>query len=357
MHFHWVQDDVRQMPKDNLLHWLENYTWPYEAKFQDQQYSAERAQKFAQELLRVGTLGGAVYCSIHEHSVSDALEHFVGDFIAGNVLMTMNSPDYLLQSEEEALESVQNLSAKYREQYALTPRFAITTSDTVMIQARQLIEDTGSFIQTHLSETKNEIDFVMQIYREREGFKDVVDYTDIYDRCSLLGERTIMGHGIHLSERELKRLAQTNTLIAHCPTSNAPVEEQGLGSGLFDFERCEDYGVNWALATDIGAGPYLSMFDVIRSFVEQNANIGQLNATYTKAIYRATRAGEKFLHPERIQGTFTPGRLAQMIMVPIAQEWKKLGSEELLHNIIAEKQREDLENLVSHTWYKNRFLF
>ena len=91
IHFHWVQNDVREMPKDNLLDWLKNHTWPTEANYQNEQYSQKKAIEFSKALIQAGTLSGAVYGSIHEHSVNHAHEYFPGDFIVGNVQMTMNS--------------------------------------------------------------------------------------------------------------------------------------------------------------------------------------------------------------------------------------------------------------------------
>ena len=101
IHFHWVQNDVREMPKDNLLDWLKNHTWPTEANYQNEQYSQKKAIEFSKALIQAGTLSGAVYGSIHEHSVNHAHEYFPGDFIVGNVQMTMNSPDDLLQQKEK----------------------------------------------------------------------------------------------------------------------------------------------------------------------------------------------------------------------------------------------------------------
>lgn len=270
MHFHWVQDDVRLMPKNNLLKWLSKYTWPYEHKFRSKSYSRARARVFSEELLSEGTIGGAVYASIHPHSVEHALDSFIGDYTVGNVLMTMNSPDYLTMSEEESLKHIEFLSKKYKTSYCLTPRFAPTTSPHVMKEGIKLCLPNKSFVQTHLSETLDEIKYVLELYKKIPGFEDVENYLEIYDRCGLLSPKTIMGHGIYLSNDEWKTLSKTKTSVAHCPTSNAPRTEKGLGSGLFDFKKADRHGVRWALATDIGGGPFLSMIDVIRSFVDQN---------------------------------------------------------------------------------------
>ena len=119
MHFHWVQDDVRLMPKENLLDWLKNYTWPYEHKYRDKNFSKTKSKIFSQELASVGTIGGGCYGSIHGHTVDHALKNFKGDFIVGNVLMTMNSPDYLIQSKKSAVNLVNKKSTKYSHNLSL----------------------------------------------------------------------------------------------------------------------------------------------------------------------------------------------------------------------------------------------
>ena len=139
-----------------------------------------------------------------------------------------------------------------------------------MKEGAQFALKHGCFIQTHLSETKQErLSMFLSLYRQIEGFNKVKSYSEIYNKCDLLGPRTIMGHGIYLSDEELKMLSKSKAAIAHCPTSNAPVRDRGLGSGLFDFEKAEKAKINWALGSDIGGGPFLSMFDVINSFVSK----------------------------------------------------------------------------------------
>ncbi len=356
MHFHWVQDDVRLMPKDSLLEWLSKYTWPYEMKFKSKKYSKQKAKKFSKELLSVGTLGGAIYASIHGHTVDDALENFVGDYIAGNVLMTMNSPKGLSQTREQALTLIESLSAKWGKAYAMTPRFAPTTHPDVMKAGAWLAKKRGSFIQTHLSESENEIDYVLEMYKKMEGFEKTDNYTDIYRKCGVLGSKTIMGHGIHLSKGELETLAKTKTVIAHCPTSNAPVKDKGLGSGLFDFRKTEKAGVRWALASDIGGGPFLSMFDVMQSFVQQNAKAKVKGATYTKALFRATRAGAEVLGLSKKAGALEEGFNANFIFVPTP---KGKTPEEALTNLHKpfKAKREKSLSVVSEAYFNGEVVY
>lgn len=356
MHFHWVQDDVRQMPKDSLLGWLEKYTFPTEMKFAEKSYAEKRAKEFFERIIRTGTMGGACYSSIHEHAIVAAMKHVKGDFVIGNVLMNMNSPAELTQSEDAALKLTQKLIKRFGKRHALTPRFAITTTPKVMLEGSKMADKAKTFKQTHLSETPQEIDFVLSIYQKLPGFEKVKSYTEIYEKTGMLGKRSLMGHGIHLSEKELKTLHKTDTAVIHCPTSNAPWEERGLGSGLFDFKKTEKYKVRWALGSDIGGGPILSMFDVMRSFVDQNEKAGIKEATYIKALYRSTLAGAEILEQKKA-GNLDKNKEANFMVVPVKH--LPTSAEQLLASIIApyENQREQYDDLPQAVYYQGKKLF
>ena len=328
LHFHWVQDDVRKMPKDSLLTWLKDYTWPMEKKFSSKLYTKNKAKKFNRDLIDVGTLSGACFGSIHEHSVIEARNYFPEDIILGNVLMTMHSPDYLIQSPQEAVSLVKNLSRRYKQNYAVTPRFAITAQPDVMARVADIGRKNNSFIQSHLCETKEEIEFVLDIFSKFPGFNKVKTYTEVYKKSGILGAKTIMGHGIHLNNDELKMLSKTKTAIAHCPSSNAPVKQLGLGSGLFNFKKVEKAKIRWAFGSDIGAGPYLSMIDVINSFIRQNKN--NSSANYVKAIYRSTLAGAEILEKSHKFGSFEEGKDGSFLTLPLPRLPRSSTVESLL---------------------------
>ena len=359
MHFHWVQDDVRMMPKANLLKWLENYTFPSEAKFKNKTFARKASKKFFDRLVKTGTLGGACYSSVHEHALEYAMNDVTGDFIIGNVLMTMNSPKNLTQTKSEALGIVDRLATKYKSRYALTPRFAIATDAETMKESGKIAKKQKSFIQSHLSETKNEIDFVTSIYKEMKSFKNIKTYTDIYKKVGLLTSRTIMGHGIHLSPGELDILATTKTAIAHCPTSNAPHKELGLGSGLFDFKKVEKKGVAWALGSDIGGGPYLSMFDVMRSFVDQNKRAKVAGATYTKALFRATKAGADILKVGKTKGNLSRGMEANFLVIDDFKLKPKDTAESILERVVTKlkKERKEYDSVPDKVIYQGEIIY
>ncbi|MAX67002.1 MAG: amidohydrolase family protein [Bacteriovoracaceae bacterium] len=359
MHFHWVQDDVRQMPKADLLHWLENYTFPAETKFANKAYTKKKAKVFFKRLVQTGTLGGACYSSIHPHATEEAFEHAVGDFVIGNVLMTMNSPKSLTQTKKEALDSVKFLAKKYKQNYALTPRFAIATDPQTMLATGAIAKKNKSFIQSHLSETQGEISFVTNLYKELEGFEKIKSYTEIYKKVGLLTPKTIMGHGIHLSVEELQLLKGTQTAIAHCPTSNAPIRQKGLGSGLFNFKKIERYGLRWALGSDIGGGPFLSMFDVMRSFVEQNKKAGVSGANYKKALYRATLAGAEILQKDKKLGNLNPLKEANFLVLPKINSQLKMNPESILEFYVkkGQKNRAKFDDLVEKVFYQGKLIY
>lgn len=359
MHFHWVQDDVREMPKDNLLKWLDNYTFPTERKYKNKNYAKKKAKFFFDRLRSVGTLGGACYSSIHEHALEYAMDEVEGDFIIGNVLMTINSPKYLTQTKREAIELVSKFAKKYKSKYALTPRFAIATDPETMKETSKIAKKEKTFMQSHLCETKNEIDFVTSLYRGIKGFEKIKSYTEIYKKVGMLGPKSIMGHGIHLTNEEIEMLAKTNTAIAHCPTSNAPIKENGLGSGLFNFKKIEKMGIRWAMGSDIGGGPVLSMFDVIRSFIDQNKKANVKGATYKKALYRSTLAGAELLKLQKSCGNLEIGKDANFIVLPKLKVSKEDTIETVFEKYIktGRKDRLKYDNLIDKVFYKGSLIF
>ena len=357
MHFHWVQDDVRLMPKASLLEWLEKYTFPSEAKFKNKSYARKKAQHFFKRLVSVGTLGGACYSSVHDHALDEAMEAVVGDVLVGNVLMTQESPKSLQQTAVKAITAAKRGMKKYGNKYVLTPRFAIATDPHTMKETASQADKKKIFKQSHLSETPGEIDFVLGQYRGMKGFEKVKSYTEIYHKTGMLGPRSLMGHAIHVGPDELKLLKKTKTVLVHCPTSNAPIKERGLGSGLFDFKKTEKAGVRWALGSDIGGGPFLSMLDVMASFVAQNRRAKDSGATFIKALYRATLAGAEILGVDKRTGSLKRGKEANFVVLDCPKGAYK-DAEGLLHALIGQtKKREHYDQKVRGTFWQDEALF
>lgn len=352
MHFHWVQDEVRDMPKASLLEWLEKYTFPKEAAFADEDFAEEKAAFFWKRILATGTIGGLCYSSIHQTALEAAMRHAPEHFRVGNVLMTMNSPEALTQSDREAMELNSWASRTFGQRHVTSPRFAPTTGPDVISAASFAADGIGGFAQTHMCETQQEIDWVLSIYRDMPGFEDIDSYIQVYERTGFLGPKTVLGHCIHLSDAEWQLMAETDTVVASCPTSNGPLEERGLGSGLFDYRRADQEGVRWALASDIGGGPYLSMLDVMASFVRQNRAVGNESANFNRALFRSTQMGATILGLGESKGSFSAGKDLDYISVEASEEQLALGdADTVLAGVILpyETQRDVYDSLVRKT--------
>lgn len=300
LHLHWVQNRVKGSFQESLLPWLQNHIWPEEARFQDPEYAEAQVKEFYQELSACGTIAAMIYSSIHPHACHLAHAHSYGHMIVGDVVMTQNSPEYLLQDEPTALQQVQDLGAQYGDRYAVTPRFAITCGETCLEGLAEAASKNNNWIQTHLSENTDEIAWV------KELFPNAAHYTDVYDRAGLLTERTVLGHCIHLSDSELRLLEARGVGIAHCPTSN-----QALRSGRMPLERIRETRIPFALATDIGGGPFLGMLDVMKAFMDEHAAYTRVTAT--EALFRATLAGAQILQMDHCLGSLTVGKNASFV--------------------------------------------
>jgi guanine deaminase len=232
--------------------------------------------------------------------------------IAGKVLMDRNAPAALRDSVQQGYDESKTLIARWhgkaRHLYAVTPRFAASSTPEQMEMAGALWhEHPGTYLQSHVSENRAEVSWVKELYPERSG------YLDIYDHFKQLGPRSIYGHGIWLTERELERCHDSGTAIAHCPTSN-----QFLGSGLFNVANAmkADRPVRVGLATDIGAGTSFSMLQTLNEAYK----VAQLNGNALSAghaFYLATRGTAKALYLEDKIGSIAAGMEADIIVLDL----------------------------------------
>ncbi|MGC1779982.1 MAG: guanine deaminase [Xanthobacteraceae bacterium] len=255
-HIHFPQTQVIASYGAQLLEWLEKYTFVEEQKFGDPAHAARIAEFFLDELARNGTTTAVAYCSAHPDS-ADALftaasRRGVG-VIAGTAIMNRNGPDGLLEPARDAIAASRQLIRHWhrngRLRYAITPRFAITSTDEQLAAAGALLEEFPTVLmQTHLAENHDEIAAVRRLFPKDPS------YTAVYARFGLLGPRSLMGHCIHLDDGEVALLADSRSVAVFCPTSNL-----FIGSGLFNYERLAKSGVRIALATDVGGGTSYSM--------------------------------------------------------------------------------------------------
>ncbi len=254
-HIHLPQTRVIASYGAQLMEWLERYTFVEEAKYDQPAIAEAGARFFLEELLRNGTTTAAIYGSVHPQSIEALFAESIRRgtaMIAGKVMMDRNAPEILCDTAQSSYDESKALIARWhgksRQRYAVTPRFAITSTPAQLKAAGALLKEyDGLYLQTHLSESDSEIAATLALY------PDATDYTDIYDRFGLLGPRSLFGHCLHLSERELDRLSETDSVAVFCPTSNL-----FLGSGLADRQRLLGK-VRLGLATDVGGGTSYSM--------------------------------------------------------------------------------------------------
>lgn len=313
LHVHYPQTEMIAAYGEQLLGWLNKYTFPTEAKFKNSEYAQKIAAFFLEELLRNGTTTALVLTTVFCESVDafflEAQQRNLR-MIAGKVMMDRNAPDYLLDTAKTSYEESQKLIQKWHQKdrllYAVTPRFAITSTPEQLTLAGQLIaEYPDIYLHTHLSENTQELKFTAELY------PDCLDYLDVYERFNLVTSRSIFAHGIYLSDSEFNRLSQTQSTIAFCPTSNL-----FIGSGLFKLNQAKSSHspIPVGLGTDVGAG---SSFSLLRT-AHEAYKVTHLQETVfsgLQGLFLATLGGAKALSLDDKIGNFEIGKEADFIVV------------------------------------------
>ncbi|MBC7204126.1 MAG: guanine deaminase [Pusillimonas sp.] len=315
-HVHYPQLPIIGAYGAQLIDWLNTYTFVAEQRYDDLSYAGQVSRVFLDELARNGTTTAAVYCTVHPNSVEaffqEASERKLR-MIAGKMLMDRNAPEALLDTPQsgydDSLALMEKWHGKGRLSYAISPRFAPTSTEAQLEAAGALWKSYPSaYMQTHVSENKNEIEWMRELFPER------ANYIDVYAHYGLTGPRALFGHAIHMEEAEWKRLAETDSSVIHCPTSNT-----FLGSGLFNFGRaCQPpaplSAVRTGLATDVGGGTSLCM---LKSMGEayKVAQLSGYSLSAAKAFYLATRGAATALHLENTIGSITKGMEADLVVM------------------------------------------
>ena len=310
-HLHYPQTDMIASPAPGLLPWLETYTFPTERQFGDSVHARATAEFFLDELLRCGTTTAMVYCTVHPESVDAffaASEARNLRMVAGKVLMDRNCPDFLRDTAEggvrDSEELIQRWHKRGRALYAITPRFAPTSSEAQLQLAGELATAyPDTFIQTHVSENQEEVAWVKSLFPKARS------YLDVYDGYGMMRPRAMFGHCIWLDGQDFARMAETKSAAAICPTSNF-----FLGSGLFDFEMADAAGVLQALATDVGGGTSFSMLQTMNEAYK----VARLKGSYLPAaqmFYMATLGAARSMQLEDKIGSFAPGLEADFIVL------------------------------------------
>ena len=313
-HVHYPQLEMIAAYGTQLLDWLNRYTFPVELKYRDIDYATEQAGRFLDQLLANGTTTAMVFATSSVNSVdaffTESLRRNLR-MVSGKVLMDRHAPDELCDSAQSAYDDSSALINKWRGKgrlgYAVTPRFAPTSTDAQLEVAGALIKENGdAYLHTHLSENVDEIAWVGELFPDRQG------YLEAYDHYGLVTDRSVFAHGIHLSEAEMDRLHECGSAVCHCPSSNL-----FLGSGLFPLKRLQKAGVTVTMGTDVGGGTSLSML----STQGDAYKIQQLAGNLLKpldAFYMATLAGAKALGLDDRIGALIEGYEADMVLIDLA---------------------------------------
>ena len=310
-HIHYPQTEIIAAYGEQLLQWLEKYTFPTERKFKDPAYARKIAEQFLNELLRVGTTTALVFGTVHKESVEaffEACEQRNLRMIAGKVMMDRNAPDYLMDCPQSSYEDSKSLIEKWhnrgRLRYAVTPRFAPTSSDEQLQKAGQLLREYPDiYMHTHLSENLDEVAWVKELFPQCDN------YLDVYDRAGLLGRRSVFAHCIHLCDSEWQRMQDTQSGIAFCPTSNL-----FLGSGLFNLNRATESGINVGLGTDVGGGTSFSLLQTLNEAYKVLQMRGD-TLSVLKMFYLATLGGAETLDLSDKIGNFEVGKEADFVVL------------------------------------------
>ena len=250
-HVHMPQLEVIASYGTELLHWLETYTFPSELRYADPEVCRVGSARFLDALLAHGTTAAVVFPTVHKAS-ADALfaaaEERGMRVIAGKCLMDRNAPPGLTDTVDSAERDSEALIARWhgkgRLAYAHTVRFAPTSSDAQLALAgRLLAAHPGTYLQTHVAENRDELNWVAEL------FPDARSYLDVYARHGLIGKRSVLAHGVWFDAEDRAVLGRAGAQIAHSPSSNL-----FLGSGLCDWRALEDAGAAVSLASDVGGG-------------------------------------------------------------------------------------------------------
>jgi guanine deaminase len=312
-HIHFPQYRMLAAPGKDLLDWLTRFTFPEESRFASAEYAAAAAEIFLDRLASHGTTAALAFSSVHKtcaEALFAAAEKRGMALITGKTMMDRNAipavHDDPATGARESEELYRSWHGKGRLRYAVTPRFAVTSTDAQLQVSGELLGGLpGALMQTHLSESPGEIALVKQLFPRAK------DYTDVYDGFGLLGPRSLFAHGIHLSERECARLSESGSTVVHCATSNT-----FLGSGLMSmpYMRKRERPVHLGLATDVGGGTSYSMLMTLGETYKVQMLSGH-KPTATELFRMATRGNAERLRIDADTGSIEPGKYADLVVL------------------------------------------
>jgi guanine deaminase len=313
-HVHYPQIDMIASCGTQLLDWLERYAYPAECRFASEEHATEVARYFTDTLLRNGTTTALVFATVHAHS-ADAIFAEAGRrnmrLIAGKVLMDRNCPAELRDapgaSIEQSRRMIDRWHGKGRLSYAITPRFAITSTNEQLTAAGRLAaERPDVYVHTHLAENADEISLA------RKLFPQCRSYLDVYESFGLLRERSVFAHCLHIDDEDRRQMHRRNASMAFCPGSNL-----FLGSGLFDLRAATDYRIPVGIGSDVGGGTSLNLLRTLSDAYKVLQLKGQSLPGF-RALYLATLGAAEALRLDQKIGNLASGKEADFILLDTA---------------------------------------
>ncbi|NND97736.1 MAG: amidohydrolase family protein [Pirellulaceae bacterium] len=290
-HLHLPQFDMIGAHGMPLLQWLNDVTFPAEHRWAQTDFAQSMTQRVLRQCLSVGTTSLCAYATVH-HDATTASLKLASEMgmrgVIGQVLMDRNAPDYLCRESaqliDESAQTLDRFPPGSRMSAAVTPRFAVSCTENLLVDAGKLANEREAVLQTHLAETERECSLVAELFGG-------ADYVDVYQRTGLMNRRSILGHGIHLSAADRQSISQSGAAIAHCPTANT-----FLQSGTMNREAILGDGVRLAVGSDIGAGYERSMVRVARSMIQSAASLGEHFPSPAQAWYDITAGNASALN-------------------------------------------------------------
>ncbi|MDT9000377.1 guanine deaminase [Paucibacter sp. APW11] len=346
-HVHCPQLDVIASYGTELLDWLNTYTFPAEQRYADPAVAAAGAARFLDALLAHGTTSAVVFPTVHKVSAEALFEAAATRgmrLIAGKVLMDRHAPpalcDDVAQAERDSIDLIDRFHGRERLAYAVTVRFAPTSTPAQLAMAGALCRaDASLYMQTHVAENRSEVEWVRQLFPEARS------YLDVYAREGLLHPRAVLAHGIWLDDEDRRVLAASGAQVAFCPSSNL-----FLGSGLFDWVAARAAGFAVSAASDVGGGTSLSMQRTLADGYKVQALAGQRLSAWA-ALHAATRGAAEGLGLQQEIGHFGVGTLADVCIWDWAQgpvaEARFQVARELHEKVFAWMTLSDERNLVA----------
>ncbi|XP_008417199.1 guanine deaminase [Poecilia reticulata] len=305
-----------------LLQWLNTYTFPVESRFQDIEFAKKVYTQVVKRTLRNGTTTACYFATIHTDA-SLLLGQIANDFgqraLVGKVCMDRNDgvKYYRETSEESQEETYRFIKELLNKKYPLvkpvvTPRFAPSCTETLLAKLGEMAKNNKLHIQSHISENLKEVEWVKELFPNSES------YTDIYHKCNLLTDKTIMAHGCHLSDEELVLFRKTGAALSHCPNSNI-----SLCSGVLNVRNVLNHKVKLGLGTDVAGGYSPSILDAVRRALDSSKVLTiqdpeHKTLSFEEVFRLATLGGSQALSLDERTGNFKVGKDFDALRVNVA---------------------------------------